>query len=256
MSTNYVPATFAANPTPTQLNAELEKIRVALAETLHRLGTVDNGMEEDLDLNGHEITNAAAGTTPGSLVTVDQLNQVVPGSDSITQVLADIAALQAYQAFRDSTHAGHSSDISALQAEDVNILANLSGLFSDVNGLDFNLSQLEDKTLSDEKHYNFIGTPPSGGVRVGNTVMGRPQTFKAAGPHFARSVGGATAAAAFVLQKNGTQFGTVDYPAGQTSGSVTIPVDTAFAAGDSLEILTGNMNGLATPFFTLTSELT
>ena len=97
MSTTYQPATFTGGQyTAIQLTAEFEKIRVSLAETLARVSTVDNSMEENLNLNSHQIINAAAGTLDSSLVTLLQMNTAITaalgsgGTFDHTQILADI----------------------------------------------------------------------------------------------------------------------------------------------------------------------
>jgi len=109
MTTGYTPSQFAGNPTTTQLNAELNNIQTALDACFQRLDETQDGvpqvnqMELDLDMNGNSILNVAQGVGPGSLVTLQQVQELVNSIQTtggtgvnpaaLTQLQADLADL-------------------------------------------------------------------------------------------------------------------------------------------------------------------
>jgi len=118
MTTNYTPTQFTGNPTTTQINAELRRIRDALDNTLQRVDQTANGvtqinqMELGLDMNSNPIMNVVSDPDdPTSLVTQadlanvsgiegasqlqDQIDVIITGiSDSNVSAAAQRAQIQ------------------------------------------------------------------------------------------------------------------------------------------------------------------
>jgi len=104
MTTNYKPTQFTGNPTTTQLNAELVRIRDALDNALQRVDRTDddvsqiNQMELDLDMNGHSIANVVSDPNdPTSLVTqadlalIDGVGSVIGLQNQIDTIITGIS---------------------------------------------------------------------------------------------------------------------------------------------------------------------
>lgn len=241
MSTSYVPATFVANPTPLQLTEELEKIRVALDETLNRLGGTPNQMETDLDMNGNDILNA------GNLSTGT-------GNVDLSQIEADIAALQAGLAATDA----------AAATSDANIAGNISALQSDLNQVNFLLDARLDileaatpGTFTDyeEKSASFNGVLPDN-TTVASYIATRAGVFRAADTHPAAALVGTGDGANLAVYVNGTLVANIAYGLGTTTGTITFLSDTVVAVGDTIRIDTVDQNGLSDVYLTLRLELT
>lgn len=233
MSTDYTPSTFASNPTPTQLNAEFESIRVALDAALSRLGGTPNQLEADLDLNGNDILNA------GNL----------PDEANLTQLQTDVTDLQTRLTAAEA----------AITQLDSDLAGNISSLQSDLNQVNFLLDQrlgvLEAVVDYEERSVSFEGVLPDN-TRVASVVVSRDCVIRAADTHPARNVGAPTGAASFQLKRDGTDIGTVDYASGQLSGIGTFAQDEVFTEGATLEIHTLTMNGMVDPYFTIKMEIT
>lgn len=84
----------------------------------------------------------------------------------------------------------------------------------------------------------YIPDRPTTGMTAARIVAVRPFTLPASlTGSLASANTGPTASATFVLQKNGTQFASVVFTPGSTTGAFTAASSTAFAAGDVLRVL-------------------
>ena len=138
MTTGYLPSQFAGQPTTTQLNAELNAIQTALDACFQRLDETQEGvpqvnqMELDLDMNGNTILNAGQAVGPDSLVTLQQVQDLInnieitggTGIDPLvlTQIQTDLADLTAL------VGPGLGGTITASLTTIGNSLGNISGL--------------------------------------------------------------------------------------------------------------------------------
>ena len=92
MASDYIPEPVVGGaPTAAKYNAELAKIKIALDNSVSRQGGTPNQMEEDFDLNGHSVLNAAPGEGPNDLVTLSQVESII-GSGVDVGALADVVA--------------------------------------------------------------------------------------------------------------------------------------------------------------------
>jgi len=156
MTTGYVPSQFTGQPTTTQLNAELNTIQAALDACFQRLDATQEGvpqvnqMELDLDMNGNTIMNAGQGLGPDSLVTLQQvqdlINQIQISASGVSA--AELAALQAeVDALAALVGPGLGGTITASLTTIGNSLGNISGIVAqqgvDITNLDNRVGALE-----------------------------------------------------------------------------------------------------------------
>lgn len=103
MTSSYTPGSFSGSiPSATALTNEFAAIKAALDECLQTIAANGgNGMQAELDMNSFRILNAAMGTDPGDVVTVDQLTAFLGNAQTLADLTtavtdndADIAQLQ------------------------------------------------------------------------------------------------------------------------------------------------------------------
>jgi len=147
MTTNYTPSQFTGNPTTTQLNAELRRIRDALDNTLQRVNATADGlsqinqMELDLDLNGNQILNVGSNPDdPNSLVTRADLADIA-GFDAsdlmndISLIQFELGVLQAGINANESALSNTTGDITDLQTANASLTQSLATLNNTLTGL-------------------------------------------------------------------------------------------------------------------------
>jgi len=240
MPSDYTPATFAAQPTVTQLNAELQRIKVALDAALQRDPSgPGNELEADLDMNSHRILNVLPGEDPGDVVTKAQLDNLAVGAGAT----ADQA-----QAIEDNAAA--IEDINSNNATQTELNTVAATLQTQITALENTPTSNTDIALA----FPFFGTPPDTTELASViAVFGyevKDANFNLAVAKTAPSGGNAI----FNLQKGNTTFGTVTFADGNPVGVVSINTDTSFAPGEIIVVDSVQMFGIENPTFTLTGE--
>lgn len=277
MTTDYVPAQWQANPTTTQLNSELIKIRAALDNTLKRANQLTSGapfinqMEIDLDMNGQSILNAETDLNdPTSLVTVAALNDVT-GVD-VSALEATIAALQValgqtnnsidivdVQTITNATAIqGNADDITALDTLTQSLLVGVAQINNKLDTIELDIIQnatdiaalIAKGEPKIDRAFSFNGLLPDNTV-VAQTLMGQQCFLRASEPGNVRAATAATAATVIDILKNGVVVGSINFAAGAQVGVFNVPNDVTFSASNTLGLQTQTQNGLGGLFVTL-----
>lgn len=126
MTSPYVAATFTGGiPSGTALTNAFADVKVALDQCLQRLETVGNGMEEDLDMNGHRLLNVLKGVDPSDVATLENIADSLGTGNStaiadlqtgFAQLGIDVTALETAVTNLQTLSASNQSLISAINS--------------------------------------------------------------------------------------------------------------------------------------------
>ena len=168
-----------------------------------------------------ERIHQVVGTAPAALDTLEEVASRIQAGETVSDSLVGAIALKA-----------NSADLAAVA---------FSGSYLDLTNVP------SPNPASTVNITTWTGTPydiafpvfskPTASEQVFRFVAARAYKMPALQTDGqAKAAVAATAAATFVLTKNGVQFGTVKFAAGATTGTINIAADTAFAIGDRLTV--------------------
>lgn len=237
------------------INANNTAIETWADNTVSRDGSSPNDMQADFDLGGHKLLNVARGVFATDGINLSQLTELISGSGGLgdisyngfnvsnltatpgqdifdpgfcwtpglnqIQVFVD-GVLQSPDTYTENNDCTITFDTPLEGGEVVTIQAlNLSGV-----------TQVTTEIY--DIGFAFEGNPAA----LAEVALPLPRAcaLPTSSLSVATAEAAATATTVFSIQRNGSEVGTVTFAAAGTTGTISVPTEVVFAAGDRLSI--------------------
>ena len=130
----YEPSDLMGDLAP--INAELEKIKEAIIDTVSRKGDAPNAMTANLDMNSNRILNLPDAVNDAEPVTFRQAKLIAGGliEPDLSQEQIDLIVDSVTEnVLEDTLLTDMLADIDALELEDLNLRTDVNGIITDLN---------------------------------------------------------------------------------------------------------------------------